>query len=70
MDPRIPRTDLYEIERADFTNPVLSQDHNLVINLANTGRTEETDREEQKEEIPRLAETLNMDAFINTLSVR
>lgn len=67
VDPRFPRTALYEIERAVFTNPVLSQVHNLVINLANTGHIVETDREELKEEITRLAETLNMDAFINAL---
>lgn len=67
VDPRFPRSALIAIEKAVFTNPILSQIHNLVINLANTGHTVEVEKEELKVEIDRLAEALNMDALVNTL---
>lgn len=66
IDPRFPRSALLEIERAVFTNPVLSQIHNLVINLANTGHSVEAD-EGIKEEISKLAEKLNTDSLVNSL---
>ncbi len=66
IDPRFPRSALLEIERAVFTNPVLSQIHNLVINLANTGHSVEAD-EGTKEEISKLAEKLNTDSLVNSL---
>lgn len=66
IDPRFPRSALLEIERAVFTNPVLSQIHNLVINLANTGHIVEAD-EGIKEEISKLAEKLNTDSLVNSL---
>lgn len=72
VDPRFPRSVLLEIEKAVFTNPILSQIHNLVINLANTGHTVEVEtveveREELKTEIDTLAQALNMDALVNAL---
>jgi len=67
VDPRFPRSALAEIERVVFTNPVLAQLHNLVINLANTGHSVEVDNEEAKEEISKLAEKLNTDSLVDSL---
>jgi len=66
IDPRFPRSALLEIERAVFTNPVLSQVHNLVVNLANTGHSVEAG-DRIKGEISKLAEKLNTDSLVNSL---
>lgn len=67
VNPRYPRQALVDIEKAIFTNPILSQIHNLVINLANTGHTVEAETEEIKDEITQLATKLNTDSLVNAL---
>ncbi len=67
IDPRYPRSVLFDIEKAVFTNPILSQVHNLVTNLANTGHTVEVETDEMKEEITKLAQRLNTDSLVNAL---
>ncbi len=69
IDPRYPREALSMIENAVFTNPILSQVHNLFINLANTGHTVEVkpQNENALDEIKNFARRFDMDSFCNAL---
>lgn len=69
INPRYPREWLTLIEKAVMLNPDLSQMHELIIDLANTGHTVEVvpDSKELKSEIEALAEAINTDSLINQL---
>jgi hypothetical protein len=70
VNPKYPREWLNTIAKAVVANPILSQVHNLVINLANTGhivQVEGKDAEKAKAEIEELAFLLNTDHLINQL---
>ncbi len=69
LNPRYPREWLNLIEKAVLLNPNLSQMHELIIDLANTGHKVEVVPENSKikEELDNLAETLNTDSLVNQL---
>lgn len=69
INPRYPREWLTLIEKAVMLNPDLSQMHELIIDLANTGHAVEVvpDSKELKSEIEALAEAINTDSLINQL---
>jgi len=69
IDPKYPREALSLIEKAVFNNPILSQVHNLTINLANTGHSVEIvpENEIALQEIENFATWQNIDSFCNTL---
>ncbi len=69
VDPRYPRDILTKIEQAVFNNPILSQVHNLTINLANTGHFVQIipEKKEAIDEINNLAAKLNIDMLVNAL---
>jgi hypothetical protein len=70
LNPRYPREWLDIIEKAVVANPILSQTHNLIITLANTGHTvkvEGQDEERALQELEELAFSLNTDHLINQL---
>jgi hypothetical protein len=69
INPKYPREALQQIEQAVFTNPILSQVHNLFVNLANTGYTVEIvpENENAKKEIQLFASQQNIDALVNSL---
>ncbi|MEJ5228288.1 hypothetical protein [Thermodesulfovibrio sp.] len=69
LNPRYPREWLTLIEKAVMLNPDLSQMHELIIDLANTGHTVEVvpESKELKKEIEALAESINTDSLINQL---
>ena len=70
VDPRYPREWISVIEKAVIANPVLSQTHNLLIALANTGHkvtVQGRQKEEAEKEIEALASTVNTDHLINQL---
>lgn len=69
LNPRYPREWLTLIEKAVMLNPDLSQMHELIIDLANTGHRVEVipERQDTIEEIQRLAENLNTDNLVNHL---
>ncbi|MFZ8785018.1 hypothetical protein [Thermocrinis sp.] len=70
VNPKYPREWLNVIAKAVVANPILSQVHNLTINLANTGHTvqvEGKDAEKAREELKELAFLLNTDHLINQL---
>ena len=70
LNPRYPREWLEVIEKAVVVNPILSQTHNLIITLANTGhivQVEGKDAEKAKEELDELAFMLNTDHLVNQL---
>jgi hypothetical protein len=70
VNPKYPREWLNTIAKAVIANPILSQVHNLVINLANTGhivQVEGKDAEKAKAELEELAFLLNTDHLINQL---
>lgn len=69
INPRFPREALSQIEKAVFNNPILSQVHNLTINLANTGHTVEVvpQNQEALAEIKSFASQQNVDALCSAL---
>jgi len=70
IDPRYPREWIGVIEKAVIANPILSQTHNLLIALANTGHeviVQGKDKEKAKKELENLASILNTDHLINQL---
>jgi hypothetical protein len=70
VNPKYPREWLNVIAKAVVANPILSQVHNLTINLANTGHTvqvEGKDAEKAREELKELAFLLNTDHLVNQL---
>jgi hypothetical protein len=70
VNPKYPRDWLNTIAQAVVANPILSQVHNLVINLANTGhivQVEGKDAEKAKDELEELAFLLNTDHLVNQL---
>jgi hypothetical protein len=70
VNPKYPREWLNIIAKAVVANPILSQVHNLVINLANTGhivQVEGKDAEKAKDELEELAFLLNTDHLVNQL---
>jgi len=70
VNPKYPRDWLNTIAQAVVANPILSQVHNLVINLANTGhivQVEGKDAEKAKAELEELAFLLNTDHLVNQL---
>jgi hypothetical protein len=70
LNPRYPREWLDVIEKAVVANPILSQTHNLIITLANTGHTVKVqgqDEEKAMQELEELAFALNTDHLINQL---
>jgi predicted RNase H-like HicB family nuclease len=70
LNPRYPREWLDVIEKAVVANPILSQTHNLIITLANTGHTVKVqgqDEEKAMQELEELAFVLNTDHLINQL---
>jgi len=69
IDPKYPRNALTLIEKAVFTNPILSQVHNLFVNLANTGHYVEVvpENERAQKEIEAFAQTFDADSFVNAL---
>jgi hypothetical protein len=70
LNPRYPREWLQIIEKAVVANPILSQAHNLIITLANTGHTVKVqgqDEEKALQELEDLAFSLNTDHLINQL---
>jgi len=70
LNPRYPREWLYIIEKAVVANPILSQTHNLIITLANTGHTVKVqgqDEEKALQELEELAFSLNTDHLISQL---
>ena len=70
INPKYPREWLNIIAKAVVANPILSQVHNLVINLANTGhivQVEGKDAERAKDELEELAFLLNTDHLVNQL---
>jgi hypothetical protein len=70
VNPKYPRDWLNTIAKAVVANPILSQVHNLVINLANTGhivQVEGKDAEKAKAELEELAFLLNTDHLVNQL---
>ncbi len=70
LNPRYPREWLSVIEKAVVANPILSQTHNLIITLANTGHTVKVqgqDEEKAMQELEELAFVLNTDHLINQL---
>jgi len=70
VDPAYPRTILKEIELYVMNTPVLSQTHNLIVSLANTGHKVEVITENQgvkekaEKELEALAFNLNVDNLI------
>jgi hypothetical protein len=70
VNPKYPREWLNTIAKAVVANPILSQVHNLITNLANTGhivQVEGKDAEKVKDELEELAFLLNTDHLINQL---
>jgi hypothetical protein len=70
LNPRYPREWLDIIEKAVVANPILSQTHNLIITLANSGHTVKVqgqDEEKAMQELEELAFVLNTDHLINQL---
>jgi len=70
VNPKYPRDWLNTIAKAVVANPILSQVHNLVINLVNTGhivQVEGKDAEKAKAELEELAFLLNTDHLVNQL---
>ncbi|MDI6865777.1 phage portal protein family protein [Thermodesulfovibrio yellowstonii] len=69
LNPRYPREWLTLIEKAVMLNPDLSQMHELIVDLANTGHRVEIEPENKalSLEINSLAEALNADSLINQL---
>ena len=70
IDPRYPREWLSVIEKAVIANPILSQVHNLLITLANTGHeviVQGRQKEEAQKELETLASILDTDHLINQL---
>jgi len=70
IDPRYPREWIRVIEKAVMANPILSQTHNLIISLANTGHrviVQGRQKEEAQKELETLASILNTDHLINGL---
>lgn len=70
INPRYPREWLDIIEKAVVANPILSQTHNLIITLANSGHTVKVqgqDEEKAMQELEELAFVLNTDHLINQL---
>ena len=71
IDPKYPREWLKVIEKAVMANPILSQIHNIIVNLANTGHSvqvEGKDAERAMEELSELAFLLNTDHLVNLLA--
>jgi hypothetical protein len=70
VNPKYPREWLNTIAKAVVANPILSQVHNLIINLANTGhivQVEGKDAERAQDELKELAFLLNTDYLVNQL---
>lgn len=70
INPKFPFEWFSILEKAVIANPILSQMHQLIIDLANSGHTIEVisnDYEIIKYEIDKLAQKLNIDNFINQL---
>jgi hypothetical protein len=69
INPRFPREALGQIEKAVFNNPILSQVHNLTINLTNTGHSVEVvpENKEALKELKNFASQQNVDALCNAL---
>lgn len=69
LNPRYPRQWLTLIEKAVMLNPDLSQMHELIIDLANTGHRVEIVPENNglTSELEALAEDLNTDSLVNQL---
>jgi hypothetical protein len=70
LNPRYPREWLQIIEKGVVVNPILSQTHNLLIALGNSGHTvtvQGPDAEKAQEDLKELAFFLNTDHLINEL---
>jgi len=70
IDPAYPREILKDIELYVMNTPVLSQTHNLIVSLANTGHRVEVEAESEplkqkaEEELENLAFELNVDTLV------
>ncbi|MCS7317307.1 MAG: DUF1073 domain-containing protein [Candidatus Dojkabacteria bacterium] len=70
INPKFPFEWFSILEKAIIANPILSQMHQLIIDLANSGHTIEVvsnNSELIKSELDKLAQKLNIDNFINQL---
>lgn len=69
INPKFPIHWLNTLEKAVTINPILSQMHQLIIDLGNSGHTIQIvpHSDEIKKELDILAEKLNIDNFINQL---
>jgi len=71
IDPKYPREWLKVIEKAVMANPILSQVHNIIVTLTNTGhdvQVEGKDAEKAAEELSQLAFVINTDHLVNLLA--